>query len=209
MVASHVDLWQRRTQPAFRMPNMNLTNLVSSYDVPRTITNPPEARNYHQTTSSMEMNMSLFSNNGLASSMPYQSGAFAFDSVPVNPYNMQQAFPMGYVADVPQNISYTRSNLVQQMPTVQDTRNACSVDRHASKSTTASPLQSSPTYHQAHYGAELERSRSEPAEGSGINFATDVDTLMKAIQAKQSDAPRSPQVNKVRQGIDELPQCPC
>jgi hypothetical protein len=205
MVASHhVDLWQRRSQPTFHMPNMNLTGLVSPYDAPRTVTNPPASRSYHQTASSMDMSMPLFSTNGLTSSVPYQSGAFAFEPIPVNPYNMQQAFPMGYVVDVPQNVSYTRSSLVQPMSVVQETRNEFPVDRLASKSATASPLQSSPTYQDSPYGTGLERSHSEPAESTGIHFATDVDTLMKAIQAKQPDHPQPSPAKKVRYNTDEL-----
>ncbi|KAF2623954.1 zinc finger protein-like protein OZF [Macroventuria anomochaeta] len=197
MVASHhVDLWQQRSQPAYHMSNMNLSGLMSPYETQHTVTNPPSSRAYHQTTSSVEMSMPLFSTNGLASSVPYQSGAFAFDPVPVNPYNMQEAYPMGYVADVPRNVSYARSNLVQQMPALQDARPTFSADQHSSKSVTASPLQSSPSYHGSPYGAEFERSRSEPSESTGINFATDVDTLMKAIQAKQPDSPQPPQVSK-------------
>jgi hypothetical protein len=199
MVASHhVDLWQQRSQPTFHMSSMSLSGLMSPYDTPRAVTNSPTSRGYHQTASSAEMSMPLFTTNGLASSVPYQSGAFAFDPVPVNPYNIQQTYPMGYVADVPQNVSYTRSSLVHQMPAVQETHNTYAVERHISKSATASPLQSSPSYHGSSYGAELERSRSEPAEGSGVNFATDVDTLMKAIQAKQPDQPQPLQPSKVR-----------
>ena len=209
MVASHhIDLWQRRSQPTFNMPNMNLTDLMPPYDAPRTVTNEPESRAYHQTTSSVEMSMPLFSTNGVTSSVPYQPGAFAFDQVPANPYNIQQTYPVGYVANVPQNISYTRSSLTQQMQATQGTHSSFSVDRHISKSETASPLQSTPSYHSSTYGTELEYSRSDPVEGS-INFATDVDTLMKAIQAKQSDTPQPQQAGKVRRVTIELYRCHC
>lgn len=147
------------------------------------------------------MSMPLFSANSLTSPVPYQSAGFAFDPVSVNPYNMQQAYPMGYIADVPQNVSYTRSNLVQQMPTLQEARATFSIDKRLSKSVTASPLQSSPSYNGSPYGAEFERSHSVPSEGTGSNFATDVDTLMKAIQAKQPDAPQVPQAGQVRQVV--------
>ena len=198
MVASHnADLWQQRNQPNYHISNISLSGLMSPYDAPRTVTNPPTARGYHQTTSSTEMSMPLFTANGLTSSVPYQPGAFAFDPVPVIPYNLQPAYHMGYAAEVPQNISYARSNMIHQMPAVQESHNAFTVDRHVSKSATASPLQSNSSYHGASFGAELERSRSEPAEGSGVNFATDVDTLMRAIQAKQAGRPESQQSNKV------------
>lgn len=202
MVASHHgDFWQQRSQHTYHMPNMSLPGLMSPFEPQRSVTNPPPPRTYHQTTSTVEMSLPLFSTNGLTSSVPYHSGGFAFDPVPVNPYNMQQAYPMGYMADVPQNVSYARSSLVQQMPVHQEPRPTFSTD---SKSATASPLQSSPSFHGSSYGAELERSHSEPTEGTGINFATDVDTLMKAIQAKQPESPQVPQVNKVRYAKPDL-----
>ncbi|UPX12352.1 DNA-binding transcription factor [Ascochyta rabiei] len=195
MVASHqVDLWRRRSQ--FHMPNMNLTGLMSSYDTSRAITDPPESRAYHQTTSTLDMGMSLFSTHGVASSVPYQPGAFAFDSIPVNPYSVQQAYSIGFISNVPQTISYTRTGHLQQMPATQETNSSFCADRHVSKSAVVSPLQSSLTYHASSYGTEHERSHSEPTEGSGINFGTDVDTLMKAIQAKQSDNPQPAQTRK-------------
>lgn len=197
MVASqHADLWQRRSQPTFHMPDMNLSGL--SYAAPRTVANPPDTRAYHQTSSTFGMSMPLFSAHGVSTSVPYQPGAFAFDPIPVNPYNMQQAYSEGFVSDVPQNVSYTRSSLAQQIPPPQETHGTFSTDRHVSKSSTASPLQSSPPYHVYHFGAELQRSRSEPSDGSSINFVTDVDTLMKAIQAKQSVSSKPLQANKVR-----------
>jgi hypothetical protein len=198
MVASHHgDFWQQRNQHTYHMPNMSLPGLMSPFEPQRSVNNPPPLppRTFHQTTSTVEMSLPLFSTNGLTSSVPYQSGAFAFDPIPVNPYNIQQTYPMGYMADVPQNVSYARSSLVQQMPAHQEGRPTFPVD---SKSVTPSPLQSSPSFPGSSYGAGLERSRSEPTEGTGINFATDVDTLMKAIQAKQPDSPQVPQVNKVR-----------
>lgn len=197
MVASHhVDLWQQRTQPAYPMSNMNLSTLMPPYETPRSVTNPPSSRGYHQ-TSGVEMNLPLFSASGLPSSVPYQSGSFAFDPIPVNPYDMQQTYPMSYASDVPQNVSFTRSNLVQHMPVLQDARTSYPTEHYSSKSATASPLQSSPSYHKSSYGAQLERPRSEPVESTGIHFSTDVDTLMKAIQAKQPESQQPSQTSKV------------
>lgn len=190
MVASHpVDMWQRNQQ-AYPMSNIY-------YDPPRSVTNPPSSRGYQQ-TSNVEMSLPLFSATPLTTSVPYQSGSYAFDTVPVNPYDMQQTYPMGYAADVPQNLSYARSNLVQPMPALQDARSVYSANQYSSKSATASPLQSSPSYHRSSYDAELERPRSEPVEGTNIHFSTDVDTLMKAIQARQPEPKQAPQGDKVR-----------
>ncbi|KAJ4331903.1 DNA-binding transcription factor [Didymella glomerata] len=107
---------------------------------------------------------------------------------------MQQTYPIGYMVDVPQNVSYDRWSLLQQLPAQQV---GCPTFPTDSKSISASLLQSSTSYHGSSYGTELERSRSEPTEGTGINFATDVDTLMKAIQAKQHESPQVSQAKKV------------
>lgn len=195
MVASHHgDFWQQRSHHTYHMSNMSVPGLMSPFEPQRSVTNTSPQRTYHQSTSTVEMSLPLFSSNGLPSSVAYQSGAFAFDPVSVNPYNMQQAYPMGYVADVPQNVSYARSNLDQQLPAHQE---ACSAFCADSKIATTSPLQSSPSFHRSPYGIEIERSRSEPLDTSGVNFATDIDTLMKAIQAKQTDSPQISQANKV------------
>ncbi len=199
MVASHhADLWQQRDQPNYHISSMNLPSLMPPFETQRTVTNPPTPRAYHQTSSSVEMSMPLFSTNNLVSSLPYHSGAFPFDSVLVNPYNMQQAYPMGYAADVPHPISYARSNMVQQMPAMQEVRTAFSANHHSAKSATASPSQSSSPYYESAYGTELEPTHPETIEGTNTNFSTDVDTLMKAIQAKQPDTQPAPQITKVR-----------
>ncbi|KAF2994600.1 hypothetical protein E8E13_002281 [Curvularia kusanoi] len=188
MVASHqVDMWQRNQQ-AYPMPNMY-------YDPPRSVSNPPSSRGYQQ-TSNVEMSLPLFSATPLTTSVPYQSSSYAFDTVPVNPYDMQQTYPLGYATDVPQNLSFARSNLVQQIPALQDARSVYSANQYSSKSATASPLQSSPSYQRSSYDAELERPRSEPVEGTNIHFSTDVDTLMKAIQARQPEPKQAPQGDK-------------
>ena len=70
------------------------------------------------------------------------------------------------------------------------------------KAESSSPVQSSPIYNETSYGGDFKRANSEPEDGSSNNFATDVDTLMRAIQAKQKPAPaqqQRPQPPKVRQ----------
>ncbi|KAJ8112170.1 hypothetical protein OPT61_g5408 [Boeremia exigua] len=198
MVASHhADIWQQRSQPNYHISNMSLPSLMPPFETQRPVTDPPTSRSYHQTTSSVEMSMPLFSTNSMVPSLPYHSGAFPYDQVMVNPYNMQQTYPIGYATDVPQNISYARSNLVQQMPVIQEARSTFAAVQHpSSKSATASPSQSSSPYYESAYSAELERTHSEPADGTGINFSTDVDTLMKAIQSQQPDSQHTQQGSK-------------
>lgn len=168
---------------------MHLTGLMPSYDTSRTVTNPPVSRTFQPTTTHMDINMPLFSTNGLTTSVPYQAGAFAFDPIPVNPYNMQQT--SYYSPNISHPVSYAAAPDVQALPTVRDSRNAFLIERDPMvKSESASPIQSHPLFSDTSYAADCKRSSSEPSEGSGINFATDVDTLMKAIQAKQTNAPQ-------------------
>ena len=196
----HAGLWQHRTDQAIHIPNMNMSGLVPPYDSPtRTATNPPASRTYQPTSSHMDMHMPLFSTHTMTTSVPYQPGAFAFDSLSVNPYNMQQAFPVSYAPNISQSVSYTASAEIQPLPTVREARNAFAVDRTPPvKSEGSSPIQPSQMFTETPYNGDFKRSSSEPQEASGISFSTDVDTLMRAIQAKQKPTPQRPEPPKVR-----------
>ncbi|KAJ4366886.1 DNA-binding transcription factor [Neocucurbitaria cava] len=185
VAAHHVGLWQQRREPSTHYSNMQLTGLMPSYETSRSVTTTPVSRSFTPTTTHMDISMPLFSTNGLPTSVPYQSGAFAFDSIPVNPYNMQQT--SYYPSNASQTVSYAPVSEIRPLPTVRDTRSAFITDRTpVVKSESTSPIQSNSMFNDPAYAVECKRSSSEPLEGSGINFATDVDTLMKAIQAKQT-----------------------
>ncbi|KAF1851143.1 uncharacterized protein K460DRAFT_28466 [Cucurbitaria berberidis CBS 394.84] len=189
VVASHhTDLWQQRREPPTHYSTMHLAGLMPSYDASRGVTAPPVSRNFQPTTTHMDINMPLFSTNGLTTSVPFQSGAFAFDPISTNPYNMQQ--PSFYTSNNLHNVSYARVPEVQPLPAVQGAGNTFMVDRiPIVKCESSSPVQSNPLFNHTSYATECKRSSSEPSERSSINFVTDVDTLMKAIQAKQTNAP--------------------
>jgi hypothetical protein len=189
VVASHnIGLWQDRREPSMHIPNMHLNNIMPPYDTSRNVSNAPVSREYQPTSNHMDMNnMPLYSANTLPTSVPYQAGAYAYDvptSVPVNPYNMQQA--SYYASNMPHPVSYPQSHDIQALPTLPDVRHVFNPNV---KSEGTSPAQSNHMYADPSYGTELKRSTSEPTEGSGANFATDVDTLMRAIQAKQTNPP--------------------
>jgi hypothetical protein len=104
----------------------------------------------------------------MTTSMPYQSGAFAFDALSVNPYNMQQAFP-SYPQSISHAVSYARG-----------ISNGFSLERSLLvKAESSSQVQSSPIYYETSYN--FKRANSELEDGSNNNFATNVDTLMRAI----------------------------
>ncbi|KAF1939328.1 zinc finger protein OZF [Clathrospora elynae] len=195
VVASHhASFWPERREPSIHIPNMHLANMMPPYDASRAVTNPPVSRAFQPTTTHMDISMPLFSGNGLTTSVPYQSGVFAFDPIS-NPYNMQQA--SYYSPNIPHSISYAAGPDVQPLSTLQNARNAFNP---MVKSESTSPVQSDPTFSDSPYAAECRRSNSEPTEDSSINFATDVDTLMRAIQAKQTDSPQpiEPKVEEIK-----------
>ncbi|KAF2463757.1 zinc finger protein-like protein OZF [Lindgomyces ingoldianus] len=193
VVASHhAGLWQRRTDQPIHIPAMNMSGMMSSYDnSSRTVTNPPTSRTFQATAAHMDISMPLFSAHTLTTSVPYQSGAFAFDSLSVNPYNMQTTF--NYPPTLSHAVTYQGTTDLQPLPTVREARNGFPMERTPPvKSETNSPIQPNQLYHDSSYSEQS----SEPTENSsGINFATDVDTLMRAIQAKskQPAPPPRPQ----------------
>lgn len=194
-------LWQRRTDQAIHIPNMNMSGLVPSYDASRTVTNPPTSRAFQATSTHMDINMPLFSAHPLTTSVPYQSGAFAFESLSVNPYNMQQTFPVSYPSGLPHAASYPGSTDIQSLPAVREARNGFAVGRTTPpvKTEASSPIQPSHLYDTAQYNEDYKPTNTDSTDNNGVNFSTDVDTLMKAIQAKLNPAPQpQPQPPKVR-----------
>lgn len=141
------------------------------------------------------MGMPIFSATGLSSSVPYQSGAFAFDPISTNPYNMQQS--SYYSSNIAQAVTYGTAPDVQSHPTVRDAHSSFLMNRNTMvKSESASPISSAPMYNDHSYVAECRRAASEQTDRTGVNFATDVDTLMRAIQAKE---PTTPQAKEAKQ----------
>lgn len=203
----HADLWHRRTEPSIHVPEMHFTGLMPSYQSQRAATTAPSLRGYPSTTTHMDISMPLFSANALATSVPYQSsGTFSYESV--NPYDMQQGhmahssiqqnYPMNYTPTLSPPVSFSRTVDSQALPTVREVRSAFVMNgSHVVKSESASPVRLQTSFNDASYATDCKRSTSEPTETTGINFATDVDTLMKAIQAKQPTTPLRQEAPKV------------
>jgi hypothetical protein len=185
-VASHnIGLWQDRREPSMHLPNMHLNNVMPPYYAPPNFANAPVSREYQPASNHMDVNVSLYSTNTLTRSVPYQAGAFvcaAPTTVPVSLHDMQQT-PY-CLPQMPCLVSYTQSPDMQpaHAPSNMFSPNIKSED-------TPSP-QSDQMYAIPLYVTESKLFTSEPTEGSGSNFATDVDTLMRAIQAKQTHPPQ-------------------
>jgi hypothetical protein len=198
----HADLWHRPTECSIHISDMHYVGMMPSYQPSRTTATTSSLRGFPPTTAQMDLSMPLFSGNVLATSVPYSSsGVFAYDSV--NPYNMQQhSVPQNYAMSYPPSmtppVSFAGTAEVQPLPTVREGQHAFASNMsHMVKSESASPVQSQPTYNDMSYAAECKRSSSEPTEATNINFATDVDTLMKAIQAQQPTSPHRQEAPKV------------
>jgi hypothetical protein len=182
----HAGLWHRRLDH-FHIPDVHFTGMMPQYEHQRTVVSAPTSRSFLPATTQMDLSLPLFSANGIPTSVPYQSsGSFAYDSS-VNPYNMQPSYSMNYTPNLSPAVSYTDRTEHQPLSNVHEARHAFALENaHLVKAESASPAQSSPVYNNASYTSDYKRSSSEPMDPSSINFATDVDTLMKAIQAKQT-----------------------
>jgi hypothetical protein len=92
---------------------------------------------------------------------------------------------MSYLLIVPHLVSYAGNTSVQQLPTVRDVSNEFSIDRiPPAKVKSNYHIQCSPIYNETSYGGDFKQANSVPEDDSGTAFAINVDTLMKAIQAK-------------------------
>ncbi|KAK7177324.1 hypothetical protein PSPO01_16629 [Paraphaeosphaeria sporulosa] len=164
---------------------MNTSHFASSYDESY-LTNPPVSRPFQTTSSHVNTHgLPIFSAPAMTTSMPYQPGAFAFDSIATNPYNMQQAYSQAMT----QGVSYPTTSDMQLVPIVRTAWNGFTSLRSPTvKVESTPPVQSHHGINDTFYGEGYKRSASEASEGTEGAFATHVDTLMKAIQAKQSVA---------------------
>lgn len=137
-------------------------------------------------------NINFFCPPNMASNvMPYMGGPLAIDTTFTNPYNLASPFN-GTVPAMPQ---------MDQIPTWQPSFDCASLEsannhtRNNSlssfssspviKSEGQSPIQPSQMFFDASaYSSQLDSSPTDSDDGSLVAFSTDVDTLMKAIQAK-------------------------
>ena len=175
----------------FDIPDVQFTGMMQ-YENQVTGVIAPASRSFLPARADMDLSMPLFFVHGLPISVPYQwNGTFAYDSSG-NPYNMQQSDPqppcsMNYTCNLSPALSYADRTEHQPLANVHEARHAFALDSaHLLKAESASPAQSSLVCNNTSYTSECERSSYEPMDPSHINFATDVDTLMKAIQAKQT-----------------------
>lgn len=199
VVASHhLGFWQERRESSLHAPSLHLANMMSPYDAPRAMPDPSASRNYRPTTTQMHTNLPVFAATGSTTSIPYQSEASTFDSIPTNTYNIQPT--TYYASGTAHAMPYSTLPEVPSFPTTRDAHTSFTMDRStAVKSESSSPLPPTSMFHDHSYATEFERSTSEQTEGSSVSFTTDIDTLMRAIQAKKTTTPPS-QESKQEEG---------
>ncbi|KAH5617345.1 hypothetical protein HBI23_258450 [Parastagonospora nodorum] len=208
----HADLWHRRVDH-FHIPDVHFTGMMPQCENQRTGVIAPTSQSFLPATTHMDLSLPLFSVNGLPTLVPYQSSeTFAYDPS-VNPYNMQQStmqpyYSMNYTSNLSPAVSYADRTEHQPVANVHEARHDFALDgAHLVKAESASPAQSSPLYSNTSYTSEYKRSSSEPMDLFNIKFATDVDTLMKAIQAKQTTlAQKQEAPPKVTRGAESQPK---
>ncbi|KAF2093963.1 hypothetical protein NA57DRAFT_47658 [Rhizodiscina lignyota] len=178
----HPGLWQRRSSGQMHMG-------MSGY-MPTT-TAPSNPRSYHPTH--IDLTVPLFGNT-VQNQIPFQAGAYGFETLSINPYNVQHQVPVTYA---PPSLSHSATfpgaiDLSSAVPHVREARNSISGIAHRSpsiKTEDSSPIQPSQLFNDHSIMDDYRSSNSSDSDNGLINFNTDVDVLMKAIQAKTHSTP--------------------
>jgi hypothetical protein len=149
------------------------------------------------------MNLPIFSANTMPASVPYQSSPlFTYDSS-MNPYNIQESsipqnYAIAYSSALSPKVSYIASSAPQPLHTIREVHDQYSLyGDHIVQSESAYPVQSAPIDSGASYATNYKQFSFEPAEATNLHVATDIDMLIKAIQAKQMTSPQKQKVAKV------------
>jgi hypothetical protein len=196
----HTSLWQAQAEQVLHVPSMHMSGVLSTYDTSRTVTNPATSSTPFRTVhAQMDMAVPHFPNHSLSTAVPYQSGSFAFDTMSVNPYNLQQHFAVTYPSTAPSSVAYHGATGVPPLPTLRGTRGGFTVGGTSPpsmpviKAEASSPVQQSQLYSDVVNNSDYQRTNSDTGVGNNSNFSTHVDTLMKAIQSKQKPIPNQHQ----------------
>lgn len=192
MVApQHGGLWQRRSSQMMQMSPMGMPTMMPMSPVSE---HPSAARQYPQShPSQLPMSM-LPPTTAPQHIIPFQGNAYGFDmTTNMGHYGVQQPF-MAYSQPMSQPLQQTTSyptaptDLTVDIRSVREAHNAlAAVSRSPSvKTEILSPVEQNHAFGQYNnYDHSTESSSSN--EALGLAFSTDVDCLMRAIQAKNQD----------------------
>ncbi|KAI9810966.1 MAG: hypothetical protein M1827_005697 [Pycnora praestabilis] len=166
---------------------MDISGLVS-YDLgSRQITSSGNSRGIM--APQYDMNMSSYSNPGLGHPMPFQAAGYSYGTTPSNNYHHQMA-SSGYSNSYPQHPHpFAMANgigMPQAIPQVRDVRNNFPQGNRSPPVKREDEVQFRPN--NIPQGINTSPINKLSNSGSEVEFATDVDTLMKAIQTKSQPA---------------------
>lgn len=200
-------IWQRRSSLALQMPNLSMAGMMPTFDAPmRPTMNPPISESY--AAPQLDLTMPMFQAPALEVPMSMQAGAYAFNPNAASTYAMQQTLnSMAFPATLTHAATYPGgSDMITDA--AQYRRNSIPM-LHRSPSVKAemhSPIQPSLLFNDPNFVDDYKHSSSSDSE-LGITFSTDVDILMKAIQAKTAPAQaRQQQLNKTVKEPQESPR---
>ena len=189
MVASqHSGMWQRRSSQVMQIASTGVPIMVPSSATPTT--GPFQQPNY------MEFSMNMFPSSA-PNVVPFTTGVSGFSLGNMNQYQAPQNYDIGYSPAGQSVYTTAPTELRSAIPHVQEARNAVpSINRSPSVKVEAqSPVQQNRTFSD---GDEASKGQANSTLG-GASFSTDVDCLMKEIQAKQ----KKPQLEEPRAHISQ------
>lgn len=174
---------------------MSMAGMMPSYDSPTkpatTSTNPRAFQPGH-----LDLTMPLFPSPGVGSA-PFNPSVYGFDAMAVNPYNTQQPFNMTYPSAMGHSATYSgTTEISSSLVNPNEARDTFAVLNRSPtiKAEAHSPVHPSQIFAEPSFIEDckgMSAGETEPA------FSTDVDTLMKAIQAKSKPTRSPEQVAKV------------
>ncbi|KAF1812081.1 hypothetical protein P152DRAFT_44213 [Eremomyces bilateralis CBS 781.70] len=186
VVAPHGGTWQERRMSYNMLHMPSSTMAFSSYDLgSRSATAVPNSQPFP-----FDMSMRTFT-TGMNSSIPMHQTAYGIEAMGVHQYSM----PPSYVS-MPASTAHTHavsyqtaSDISTGVPRIPEVRNGAAIHQPI-KVEMESPIQSPQMLKDSLMATEMSGADSVNAE-TGINFSTDVDTLMRTIQSKTETAARA------------------
>ena len=197
------------------MPSLSMSSMFPHFDATaRAPTAPPAQRAYPPST--VDLTMPMFQSHGFNGSLPFQQPSqYGYENHSQAQYGMQPTYGIHQSTQMPhQSTAYQPSaSVVSSLPQVRDARNAFPpVNRSPSVKTenpspaTATSTSSATVFAEpAAINAAAHQHEPPVKTETGSLFATDVDTLMRMIQAKGGSEEKEEEKQQQQQQV-ALPQ---
>jgi len=189
MVAPSQNMWeQRRPGQVIHMgPVPTMSNMIPTTNA------PSSSRPYGQPQ--LDLQMPMYPQTTVSGHIPFQQPAYSFDVNPMPQYPVHPPQQPPYVpfqappVQTPTSYAPTHSDISAPVPLVRDARNALpSISRSSPiKTEVTSPAHANASF--SDNGQDASKSNGSESGDAAPVFSTDVDCLMRAIQAKQTATP--------------------